>query len=222
MRMPMTRPVHPAHERFKRQSSLVFRGAMIATVGIHLAFLSLFPRLDAAALPFSSGTLEMVDLPPQVEVPPPPEMIARPATPKIATVTVSEDLTIALTTFDDNPTQMLAPPPSVAAGKTSRPPFIPYNVAPSLKNRDEVLALLRQKYPRALRSAGVGGTVLLWIFVNEHGRVTDAQVATSSGYFHLDEAAQAVAAAMIFTPARNRDKVTPVWLSQPIDFTVAS
>ncbi|MFQ5679975.1 MAG: energy transducer TonB [Gemmatimonadota bacterium] len=214
--------VHPAHERFKRRASLVSRAAVLAAVGVHFVFFSLFPRLNAAPASVAARAIEAVDLPPQVEVPPPPQEIARPATPKIAAVEVSEELTIAATTFDENPVRNLGPPPSPAADGGAKPKFIPYDVAPRLQNRDEVLALLRREYPAVLRDAGVGGTVLLWIFVDEIGKVADARVATSSGYLHLDEAAQSVARAMIFSPAMNRDKVTPVWLSQPVDFSVVN
>ena len=110
----------------------------------------------------------------------------------------------------------------MVATDDDRPEFIPYTVAPRLKNKEEVLALLRQVYPRTLRSASIGGTVLLWIYVDEGGDVQDARIAESSGYDGLDRAAQTVASAMHFTPAQNRDRVTAVWLSQPIFFEVTN
>lgn len=71
---------------------------------------------------------------------------------------------------------------------------------------------------REARDAGIGGSVRLWVYVDEQGIVRDAQVDVSSGFEALDEAARTVAHAMRFTPALNRDKATPVWISQPIDF----
>lgn len=215
-----TLPALTAHDRFKRQFSPALRAGIILATLIHFAIFALFPRLETAGFQVAGSAIEAVELPPQVEVPPPPEQIARPATPRIAAVEVSDDLTIAPTTFEENPASSLGPPPSIAADEADRPPFIPYDVAPRLKNRAEILAMLQGAYPRALRDAGIGGTVLLWIYVSEQGRVLESRIAQSSGYLPLDRAAQTVAARMEFTPAMNRDRVTPVWLSQPIDFSV--
>ncbi|MFQ5679723.1 MAG: energy transducer TonB [Gemmatimonadota bacterium] len=209
-----------ANDRFKRRWSKMFPMSVVAATVLHFGVFTLFPHMRAAPPAAVAGTLESVELPPQVEVPPPPEQIARPATPKIAAVEVSEEITIAPTTFDSNPVRNLAPPSAEKEAEGDRPPFIPYTVAPRLKNKEQVLAQLQKQYPRNLRTAGVGGTVLLWIYVDERGKVQDARVAESSGYLALDRAAQEVARTMLFTPAINRDKVTAVWLSQPVDFSV--
>jgi protein TonB len=194
--------------------------AIIGAVVAHFMVFEVMPHFDVATLAVAGEVMAAVDLPPEVKIPPAPEQIARPATPRVAAVEVSEDLTIAPTTFEDNSVENLGPPPAVISTEDDRPEFIPYTVAPRLKNREEVLALLREVYPRPLRAAGIGGTVLLWIYVNAEGDVQDARVAESSGYDGLDKAAKTVAAAMHFTPAMNRDRVTAVWLSQPILFEV--
>ena len=211
-----------ANDRFKRTFWPTFRVAIIGAVAAHFMIFEVMPRWDVATLAVAGEVMASVDLPPEVEIPPPPEQISRPATPRVAAVEVSEDLTIAPTTFEDNAVENLGPPPAVVATDDDRPEFIPYTVAPRLKNREEVLRLLRQVYPRPLQSAGIGGTVLLWIYVDEEGDVRDARVAESSGYDGLDRAAQTVASAMHFTPAMNRDRVTAVWLSQPIFFEVTN
>lgn len=211
-----------ANDRFKRSFWPTFRLAVIGAVGAHFLIFEVMPRYNVATLAVAGEVMAAVDLPPEVTIPPPPEQIARPATPRVAAVEVSEDLTIAPTTFEDNAVENFGPPPSVVSTEADRPQFIPYTVAPRLKNREEVLALLRQVYPRPLQASGIGGTVLLWIYVDENGNVREVRVAESSGYTGLDEAAQAVASAMHFTPAMNRDRVTAVWLSQPIFFEVTS
>jgi len=45
------------------------------------------------------------------------------------------------------------------------------------------------------------------------------QVAESSGHQALDDAALLVADIIQFSPALNRDKRVPVWISVPINFT---
>jgi protein TonB len=163
--------------------------------------------------------LETIELPPEVRIPPPPEEVSRPATPRVAMIDVDEDVTIASTTFESNPVENLPPPPKTAS-PDDRPSFIPYTVAPVLTNKDEVLHFLQRIYPSQLKSAGVGGAVVLWLYIDEDGHVLRTVVAESSGFNQLDEAAQQVASKMEWKPAMNRDKKTAVWLSQAIDFSV--
>lgn len=99
------------------------------------------------------------------------------------------------------------------------PTFTPFTLAPELLNRDQVAALLVRNYPPLLRDAGIGGSTLVWLFINEAGIVQKTQVKVSSGYTALDEAALSVANAMRFRAAMNRDKKVPVWVEIPILFT---
>jgi|GEM_PF-447958 len=100
------------------------------------------------------------------------------------------------------------------------PVFTPYTVAPDLKNRDEVARALEREYPPLLRDAGIGGTVIMYLFIDEAGFVQNTRVNTSSGHTSLDEAAGRVGTIMRFSPAMNRDKKVPVWVSLPITFQV--
>jgi protein TonB len=98
------------------------------------------------------------------------------------------------------------------------PTFTPFTVAPTLKNNDAVARALQRYYPPLLRDAGIGGTVRLWFFIDESGRVVKTQLKVSSGHAALDEAAQKVADLMEFTPALNRDQKVKVWVDMPIVF----
>lgn len=100
------------------------------------------------------------------------------------------------------------------------PTFTPYTVAPEVSNRDEVGRALAQEYPPLLRDAGIGGKVTVWFHIDETGRVTDLRLNEGSGHEALDEAALRVARVMRFTPARNGDRETAVWVSVPITFHV--
>ena len=105
--------------------------------------------------------------------------------------------------------------PDLSAG----PVFTPYSVAPDYFNANEVRRALESEYPPLLRDAGIGGTVHVWFFIDESGTVKNAAIFKSSGHVALDEAALRVAPAFKFTPALNRDKAVPVWVSLPITFT---
>ena len=105
--------------------------------------------------------------------------------------------------------------PDLPAG----PVFTPYTVAPNYTNANEVRRALESEYPPLLRDAGIGGTVQVWFFIDESGVVRNSLVNEGSGHVALDEAALRVAPVFEFTPALNRDKAVPVWVSLPITFT---
>ena len=106
----------------------------------------------------------------------------------------------------------------VAIGET--PSFTPFTVAPTLRNREDVGRALEREYPPLLRDAGVGGKVEVWVRISDKGTVENVQVNQSSGHPALDEAALKVGQVMQFSPAMNRDKQVPVWVSIPITFQV--
>jgi protein TonB len=137
---------------------------------------------------------------------------------------VSEEVTIAPTTFEANPVENLAPPPAPVAApahnEDERPRFIPYDTPPKLLNPAEIRKLLSRDYPSALREARVEARVILWIFIDREGEVQKVQVQRSSGYPAMDEVAVDVGHEMEFSPAKNRDKTTPVWVQQTIAFQV--
>jgi protein TonB len=210
-----------ANERLKRTFSSWFWGSMIAATMVHFGAFAFWPELTTTDMSFEAEELEAIELPPEIEIPPPPQQIARPATPVIAAADIDEDITIAPTTFDDNPIEDLPPPPTdVATDISAAPTFTPYTVAPSILNRDEVARAMVREYPALLRDAGIGGTVRVYFFIDENGQVQDTRIDQSSGHVALDEAALAVADVYRFSAALNRDKKVPVWVSFPITFQV--
>ena len=209
-----------ANDRFKSSFSSWFWGSMITATVLHFVFFAFLDFGEPDDVSFSMEEIEMIDIPPEVEIPPPPEAIARPATPVVTTATIDEDITIAPVTFDENPVENLPPPPDeVETDISAAPVFTPYTVRPDLINRDEVGRALEREYPPLLRDAGIGGQVNVWFFIDETGVVQNARVETSSGHQALDEAALRVANISRFSPALNRDKAVPVWIQLPITFT---
>jgi protein TonB len=210
-----------ANDRFKRSFGTWFWASMILATVTHFVIFAAWPEMTAEDVSIMTDQLEAIELPPEIEIPPPPEAIARPATPVIATADIDEDITIAPTTFEDNPVEDLPPPPEevTTTDISAAPTFTPYTVRPDIKNRAEVARALEREYPPLLRDAGIGGTVQAWFFIHEEGRVQRTQVNESSGHKALDDAAIQVAGIIEFTPALNRDKRVPVWISLPITFT---
>jgi periplasmic protein TonB len=122
----------------------------------------------------------------------------------------------------DNPVDRLpAPPIPNAPDLSEQPAFTPYSVKPELKNPGELQKALERNYPRAYKEAGVGGTTLLWVFIDISGAVKNTKVVESSGHAELDEAAREVVTTTAkFSPAYNRDDRVPVWIQIPITFRV--
>ncbi|MGD2218161.1 MAG: energy transducer TonB [Gemmatimonadales bacterium] len=210
-----------ANERFKSRFGAWLWGGTIIATALHFALLNYFPPLTAADLSFGVREFESVSLPPEIEIPPAPEAIARPAVPVVAQTVFEEDITIAPTTFEQNPVEALpAPPSSVVRSIEEQPVFTPYTVAPSVRDVQRARRIVQEKYPRILQDAGIGGTVVVWALIDERGVVRKCQVHVSCGQAMLDEAALSAVMEFEFHPAYNHDKKVPVWISMPITFSV--
>jgi TonB family protein len=116
------------------------------------------------------------------------------------------------------PEEFEVPQPQGRDPVTREPTFTPFTVAPSIRNRREVIEAMNAEYPPLLREAGVGGTVRVYFFIDAQGRVEHTRIDRSSGHEALDEAALQVAHVYQFSPALNRDEPVPVWVSFPITF----
>ena len=208
-----------ANDRFKKSFGSWLWGSMIVATVMHFALIRFFPTLTAADFSFNVSEFEAIELPPEIEIPPPPEMIQKPALPVVAETELEEDITIAPTTFEENPVDDLPPPPANgAAGLGDRPVFTPYTVAPSLKDPRKAARIVESHYPNILKQAGITGTVIVWAFIDKEGLVKNTEVSTSSGNHTLDEAATAAVSKFVFSPAMNRDEKVPVWVALPITF----
>ena len=210
------------NDRFKRSFESWLWGSMIVATVFHFLLFQFWPTLTVKETSFTAEELKIIELPPEIEIPPPPEAISRPATPVMAVTDIDDDITIAPTTFADNPVEDLPPPPTNDGGAdlSAAPVFTPMTVRPEIRNRAEIQQALMTQYPAMLRNAGIGGTVELWFFISKEGRVLDRRVFRSSGYVQLDEAALKVADVFRFTPALNREKIVQVWIRFPIEFQV--
>ncbi len=217
----------PRYQRQRDQYGTIVGLGILLSVALHFAVFTLWPAITAPDVSFTANELTSIELPPQVEIPPPPAAIARPAIPMVsASAAIDEDITIAPTTFEANPVSELPPPPvesdraKLEKEVSEAPTFTPYTVAPTLLNRAEAAAAVVKKYPPTLKAAEIGGSVLVWFFIDQDGVVQKTKVAQSSGYESMDRAALEVAPVLRFSPAMNRDKKVPVWVQLPIQFSV--
>lgn len=216
----LNRDRRTANDAFKIHCKSCFWGALMMATAAHFAVFKFFPVLTAADLSFGVTEFEAVELPPEVEIPPPPEEVQRPAVPVVAQADLDDDMTIAPTTFEENPVDQLPAPPTDAARLGDRPVFTPYTVGPVLKDPAGAAEIVKEAFPLSLRSAGIGGKVEVWAFIDENGSVEKCQVEESSGYDGLDRAAIQAVMQFSFRPALNYDRKVAVWVRLPIVFQV--
>lgn len=208
-----------ANERFKSRSRNWFWMSVGGATAIHFMVFAFWPSMTAADYSWPIDEFKAIPLPPEIKIPPPPEKIARPATPIVSEVEIDDDITIGSTRIEKNPFEILPPPPTSTGDDVSKTPvFVPMTVRPQLLNQPEVESALQRNYPPMLRDAGIGGRATVWFFIDVDGTVLDTRLKESSGYDQMDRAALAVAEVMRFSPAWNRDKKVEVWVSIPIGF----
>lgn len=98
-----------------------------------------------------------------------------------------------------------------ASSDTPQPGFEP----PVVTNPESPVS-----YPPALYEAGVEGSVVLQLFVNEDGEIVpdSSRIAEGSGHVELDSAALAGVSAMRFAPARRNGSPVSTSFLQPVYF----
>jgi TonB family protein len=211
-----------ANDRLKDSFSSWFWGSVAVAAVVHGLVIGFWPEMTAADVSIGDRSITAVELPPEVKIPPPPEQIQRPAIPVISTnVNIQDDITISETTFSENPISDLPPPPTGGGVDVSEAPtFTPYEVKPEMRNRSELVRTIERNYPSTLKDAGIGGTVRVWVFIDESGSVKNTRVVESSGYPALDKAAEEAMKVVKFSPALNRDQKVAVWVQFPVTFQV--
>ena len=83
------------NDRFKRSFGSWLWGSMIAATVLHFMLFQFWPTQTVPDVSFTAEELKIIELPPEIEIPPPPEAISRPATPVMATADIDDDITIA-------------------------------------------------------------------------------------------------------------------------------
>jgi protein TonB len=76
------------------------------------------------------------------------------------------------------------------------------------------------EYPGRARQLGFEGTVQLRVKVNPNGGVDEVNVAVSSGYSMLDDAALRAVKTWVFKPARRGGQPVAAWVQVPIRFAL--
>ncbi len=214
-------PIETRNENFKRRSAEAIWAGLILAVALHVVIFVVSPNIEAEDVSFEADEIEVLDVPDQIEIPPPPQAILRPAVP-VVSATVSAEITITETTLEANPPEDLPPPPvmAVESNPGDRGGFSVFEVNPVVQNVPEITRALEREWPRFLKDAGLGGTAVVHFEIDEEGKVIRAYIHESTGFEALDEAALRVANIYEFSPALNRDKPVKVRVAIPVSFKV--
>lgn len=209
------------HDRRPRRSG--FRAGLTVSAIVHAVLLATvsFPAAYAPSPAETRWSFHHFEVPPEIEVPPPPAAIERPPEPAVTEVAVTEpDRIVPETEPPAEASRELTPPEVSMVSDSERPSVAQADVPPMLEAADHFQRRLERNYPHSLRRHGVGGVVELRMFVDQRGEVSEAEVSRSSGHRRLDRAALDMVDDMRFLPALVRDRAVGVWVSQRICFVL--
>jgi len=156
--------------------------------------------------------IEQIDIPQteQFDRPPPP---SRPSVPvESESEDIADDVTLEEFSLDEFDAWDAPPPPP----EGPRVKFIPYDDPPV------PLRPIKPKYPEIAQEAGIEGTVVVQVFVDERGRVKETVILKGIPNTGLDEAATQAIRLVRFKPARQRERAVGVWISIPVNFRLKS
>ena len=156
--------------------------------------------------------IEQIDIPQteQFDRPPPP---ARPSVPvESESEDIADDVTLEEFTLDEFDAWDAPPPPP----EGPRVKFVPYDDPPV------PLRPIKPKYPEIAQEAGIEGTVVVQVFVDEKGRVKETVILKGIPNTGLDEAATDAIRIVRFKPAKQRERAVGVWISIPVNFRLKS
>lgn len=200
-----------AHAELKAKYTKYLEVGFLLAVIFHAVAFAFWPEYVPSVYKLREEKFEVIEVPPQIEIPPPPEEIARPevAVEIEASEEASEEETIAPTLFDAQNLPPAPPPP---------PPepemFLAFDTYP------QVIQSAKPKYPELARKAEVEGTVVVMVTIDETGKVIKAWIGESSAEI-LNQAALEAAYKFRFTPAMQRDVPVKATISIPFRFSLS-
>lgn len=202
------------HWKLKGTYGRVFLIGIILAIIVHVVAAIVSPPYSPQPYQLRERNVEVIQLPDDVVIPPPPAEIQRPELPQEAEIsdTASEDVTIAPTDF--NPFAPPVIPDQSVTGAGTAEVFVAYDTPP------EPVHMEAAQYPELARQAEAEGTVMVLVTIDETGRVTAAQVQSSDAIESLQQAAVAAAKKWLFRPAKQRDVPVKVRIVIPFRFTL--
>ncbi len=182
---------------------------VISAIG-HFLYLALGPAPEPKPYKLREKKIEVIDIPDEIYVPPPPPEVERPALPQEAEVSddVDEEETVEETDYDP------FEPPEAPPRTESNEQFVAFDEPP------KAIRLPQPTYPDIARQSGAEGTVVVQVTIDETGRVVNAVVVQSDAIQSLQDAALKAAKSALFKPAKQRDVPVKSRIVLPYKFTL--
>jgi len=197
------------NDRFKARYPVYIRYATLASFGVWLAVFLFFPEIQITPYTLPEESVEVIDIPDAIDIPPPPEELPRPQVPIEAApdAEVDEDVELADTLPDDF--DYIPPPSGGGAGND----FVVYDTKP------ELTRYVPPEYSEFAREASLEGVVYVDILVGVDGRPQQVRLQRPA-HPVLNKAALAAAMKAGFTPGKQRDIPVQVWVTIPYKFSL--
>lgn len=197
-------------DRVTSGSVLTRGGPMAAVIGIHVAIIYLLAvSMGVVEAPKFTQPVQAVFIPEQTQSEP-EEPVVKPKIEDIAAPTEQPPPEIQ---FDE----VIVPPAETAMPASTN--AIAATEAPTGQTQElKTNTRIEPTYPPASRRAGEEGTVRLKVHVDENGRPKDVQVAQTSGFSRLDDAAKQAVRRWRFQAATDGGRPIAVWTQVAITF----
>ncbi len=199
-----------ANVRFTQKYGAYLTRALAAALVVHVGGALWGPPYEPTPYQLREKRTEVVDIPDDLRIAPPPKEIERPQLPQEIETSeeASEDETIAPTEFD--PFQ----PPELPTQTQVAESFYAFDSPP------EPVRQVAAEYPELARQAEAAGRVWVRVTIDETGRVINATVERSEVITSLENAAMAAARKWLFKPAKQRDVPVKCQIIIPFNFTL--
>lgn len=159
---------------------------------------------------------------PEPPAPPPPKPLPKTPPPPAPLIAAAPNPTPVAPAFvAPEPPREPAPPEAVVIAAEPAPPAPPAPPPPARELPASAIQYLEPpapSYPRASRRLGESGLVIVRVFVDADGLPRQLQVAQSSGFARLDEAALDGVRRARFKPPTENGRPTAGWARIPIPF----
>lgn len=197
-----------ANAVFKSKYAKYVRNSIWWAIFIHMLVFALSPEWSFKPYQLREEKFEVVEVPDNIEIPPPPKEIAPPQVPVEAAEGEEAEEDIAPTTFDSFEDMPPPPPPSGGSGDV----FLAFDEPPAL------IDFVQPPYPPLAREAGIEGTVAVRVLVNEEGKVIAADILQSDVTPAMEKAALEAAKKCRFRPAKQRTVPVKAHVMIPFHF----
>jgi len=196
--------------KFKKGYARYLRNSLYAAIVIHFLGFYFSPPFEFTPYVLEEREFVAIETTEDFELPPPPEEVDQPVIPMAAEEgeEAQDAADVAPTSFDK--IENLPPPPPPPSEKAGK--FYAFDERPVL------IKSVSPRYPELARQAGIEGTVLLRVLIDERGKVISATVLNSDVTDSMVRAAIAAAKQFRFKPAKQRMKPVKAAVAVPIRF----